>query len=151
MVRRGIVDLGEVDAESDGDVRILGRRRDDDLPSARFEMLRSVVACAEAAGRLDHDVDVELGPRELRRVGLGRHGDAGAVDEHRAVDDLDLTGKPAVDGVVPEQVSEHLGVCGIIDRHPLDVALALVGRAKCRASGAPEAIDCNANGHGRLL
>ena len=72
--RVGVVGLVEVDAEDDGDVaraRALGRRRDDHLASARLEVPRGLVARAEAAGRLDHDVDAERRPTAARRVGLG--------------------------------------------------------------------------------
>ena len=112
-----VVDVVEVDAERDRDVRVLGRRRDDDLAGAGLEMLRGVVAGAEAPGRLDHDVDAELAPGQARRDrARDGVGDARAVDEDRSVDDLDVAGEAAVDGVVLEQVGEHRRVGDIVDR-----------------------------------
>ena len=60
------------------------------LRAPACEVLLGVGARAEEAGRLDHDLDAELAPRQLRRVGLGRHGDPAPVDDDRAVGCLDV-------------------------------------------------------------
>ena len=44
-----------------------------------------VVGVGEAAGGLEHDVDAEVLPRQLRRILLGEHLDLVAVDRDRAV------------------------------------------------------------------
>ena len=79
MVRLGVV-VVEVDAEGDGDVRLLGGGRDDHLLGAGLEVLGGVGARGEEAGRLDHDVDAEVGPRQVRRVALLEGDDRLAVD-----------------------------------------------------------------------
>ena len=83
----GVVDLVEVDAEYDGRVRLGRRRGDDHLLGARVEVLGGVGALGEEAGRLDHDVDAEVAPRQRRRVALGQHLDVAAVDGEDAVAD----------------------------------------------------------------
>ena len=73
MVALGVVDLVEVDAEDDVGVDrlgALGRRGEDHLARAGLEVLRGVGAGAEAAGGLDHDVDAEVGPRQVGGVAL---------------------------------------------------------------------------------
>ena len=62
-----------VDAEHERDVGIGRGRRDDDLLRAGVEVLLRPVAVGEEAGRLDHDVDAEVAPRQRRRVALGEH------------------------------------------------------------------------------
>ena len=51
------------------------------LPRAGLEMLRRACALAEEAGRLDHDVDSELLPRQFGGIRLGEDGDLHAVDD----------------------------------------------------------------------
>ena len=57
MVLRVVLVL--VDAEHDREVRLLGRRGDDDLLRAGLEVLGRGVAVGEDAGRLEHDVYAE--------------------------------------------------------------------------------------------
>ena len=65
--------LLEVDAQGDGDV-LAGRRcRDQDLLAPPARCLAALVTLGEEAGRLDHDVDAELAPRQGGRVALGEH------------------------------------------------------------------------------
>ena len=99
----------------------LAGARDDDLLGARLEVLGGRGALGEAAGGLDDDVDAELLPRQLGRVGLGGDADALAVDDERVVLDLDRPREHAVDGVVLEQVAQGLRVGEVVDRHELDV------------------------------
>ena len=73
VVDRRVVDLVEVDAEDDVRVDGLGALRrggEDDLACAGLEVARGIGAGAEAAGGLDDDVDAEIGPRQVGRVGL---------------------------------------------------------------------------------
>ena len=62
-----------VDAEHDRDVGIGRGRRDDDLLRAGVEVLLRAVALGEEAGRLEHDVDAEVAPRERAGIALGEH------------------------------------------------------------------------------
>ena len=80
VVLVGVV-LVEVDAEADRDVLALGGRRDDDLlRPAAVDVLLRVLAVGEAAGGLDDDVDAQVAPRQVGRVGLGEHLQLVAVD-----------------------------------------------------------------------
>src|SRR5262249_18516920 len=54
----------------------------------------------------------------------------------------------SVDAVAPEQVGDRLGVDEVVDRHPLDVELALVGGAEGGAARPAEAVDRDADAHG---
>src|SRR5215831_20303886 len=73
LVFRG--ELVVVDAEDDGAVRALGRRRDNDAPGARLDMsveawppFLATLAVGEAAGRLDRHLDAEVLPGQLLRI-----------------------------------------------------------------------------------
>ena len=83
-----VVDLLEVDAEGDRDVRLFRGGGDDHLPGAG-QVLGGVCAGAEPSSRLDDDVHAELVPRKLGEVRLTRRFDAVAVDDDRRVAHLD--------------------------------------------------------------
>ena len=108
MVALGVVDLVEVDAQDDGHVGLLGRRGDDHLARTRLEVLGGAGAIAEAPGRLDHDLDADVPPRQRGRVRLGEHGDPAPVDADRAVERLDVAREGPVDGVEAQQMRERL-------------------------------------------
>jgi hypothetical protein len=74
-----------------------------------------------------------------------------AVHDERAVDHVDGARERAVHGVVPEQLREHRRVGDVVDRHPLDVGLALDRRTERGATGPPEAVDGHADSHVFLL
>ena len=57
----------EVDAENDRRVDVLRRGGDDHLARAGLQMLSGESAGAEAPGRLDHDIDVQLTPGQGER------------------------------------------------------------------------------------
>ena len=88
-----VVGLVEVHAERDGHVGVLRRRRDDHLARARGEVLAGALAGAEAPARLDHHVDAEVAPGQVRGIGLGEDRDLAAVDPQLRVVGLDLAGK----------------------------------------------------------
>ena len=62
--RSGVV-LVVVDAEHERDVRVGRGRRDDDLLRAGVEVLLGRGPVGEEAGRLEHDVDAEVAPRQF--------------------------------------------------------------------------------------
>ena len=64
---------------------------------------------------------------------------------------LDGAGERAVDGVVAEQVREHLDVHDVVDADPLEVGALLMGRAEHRPAGAAEAVDTDACRHASTL
>ena len=148
VVVLGVVDLVEVDAEDDRRVRLGRRRGDDDLLGAGLEVLGGVRALGEEAGRLDHDVDAEVAPRQVRRVALGQHLDLVAVDDQRVLADLDRARERAEDGVVLEQVAQRAGVREVVDGDDLDVRARLVRGAEDVAADPAEAVDPDAYSHG---
>ena len=106
--------------------------RGDDRPSWRrpSRCLAASSRVGEEAGRLDHDVDAEVAPRQRRRVALGEDLDLVAVDDdaRRSVASTS-PGKRPEDRVVLEQVGERLGVGEVVDRDELDVG----ARGSCAA------------------
>jgi hypothetical protein len=143
-----VVGVVEVDAEDDRRVRLGGRGGDDDLLGAGLEVLGGVRALGEEAGRLDHDVDAEVAPRQLRRIALRERLDLAAVDDQRVPGRLDGGREAPVDGVVLEQVRERLVVRDVVDGDDLDVGAGLVRRAEDIAADAAEAVDPDAYWHG---
>ena len=91
------------------------------LRAPALEMLGRIGPRAEASAGLDDHVDAELPPGEVRGVGRGRRDDLDSVDDERAVDSFHGAGKRPVDGVVPQQMREHLRVGDVVDRDPLEV------------------------------
>jgi hypothetical protein len=80
VVLVGIVGV-VVDAEDERDVLALGGGRDDDfLRAATVDVRARLGRVREDAGRLDHDLDAEILPRDLARVALREHDDRLAVD-----------------------------------------------------------------------
>ena len=78
----------------------------------------------EQPGALEHELDAELAPRQLRRIALGQHLDAIAVHDQRIAVDLHLAAELAVRGVVARQVGVGLRIAEIVERHDLDFLLA---------------------------
>ena len=143
----GVVHLVEVDAQRDGDIRLLGRGGDDHLARPCLEVLGGARAVAEVPARLDHDLGADVAPRERGGVRLGEHGDLAPVDPQRPVEHLDGPGERPVYGVVAQEMREHLDVHHVVDAGPLDGGTALVGGAERRSAGAAEAVDANPHGH----
>src|SRR5690606_133525 len=78
-------------------------------------MLLELCALAERARRLDHVVDPELLPRELRRVLLREDAERVAVDVHRVADELDAPRIAPADAVESERVAERFGRGDVVD------------------------------------
>ena len=117
------------------------------LRGAGLEVAGGLGAGAEAARGLDHDVDAELRPRQLRGVALGGDDDPVAVDLDEAVVAADGAREAAVDGVVGEQVRERGGVGDVVDGDDLEIGAALEGGAQHAPSDAAEAIDADTSRH----
>ena len=145
----GVVASSKFTPSTTVDVRLLGRRRDDHLARAGLEVLRRVCALAEEAGRLDHDVDAELVPRQRCGVGLGEDGDLGAVDDEH------VAARPRSCRETARRRVSCLSRCASVSTpvrslsaDPLDVEPALVRRAEGGATRPPEAVDRNSYSHG---
>ena len=104
----------------------------------------------EEARALEHDVDAEGLPRQLRGVTLGANLDLVAVDDQRIALDLDRVFERPVRGVVARQMRVRFRVAEVVHRDDLDLAavLAFVERAKDVAADSAVAIDCDFDGHG---
>ena len=89
-----------VDAIDDGQVDALGRRRDQHLLRARFDMLLGARAVGEEAGALERDLDAVRLVRQLGRIPLGGDVDALAIDDDVVAVGFDLAGELAVDAVM---------------------------------------------------
>ena len=99
----------------------------------------------EAARRLEHEVDLELRPRQVRGVALGEHLDAAAVDHERVPVDLDGAAEPAGGAVEAEQLRERLRVGEVVHGDDLEVGVALEQGAEHVAADAAESVDGDAS------
>ena len=71
-----------VDAVHDGRIDLVTRGSgNDDFLRAGLEMRRGLVLRREKTRALEHDVNAELAPRQVRRIALGANRDAVAVDD----------------------------------------------------------------------
>ncbi len=143
----GVVEV-VVDAHHDGDVLVGGRRRDDDLLGATVvDVGARLGGVGEEAGRLDHDVDVELGPLQVRGVALREDLDDLLADLDLAVGGGDVGVEDTEDRVVLEQVREDRDVGQVVDADDLDVEAGGAHGAEEVAADAAEAVDAYANSH----
>ena len=145
----GVVDLVEVDPEHDRDVGVGGRGGDHDLLGPTREVDGGLLAGGEQAGRLDHDVDSELLPRQRGGVALGEHPELLPVDLQRAVERAHRARVGTEDRVVLEQMRKRLRIGQVVDGDPLDVGRlgTRLGGAEHVAADPAESIDCDAYGH----
>ena len=133
-----------VDAENQSrDIRAGRRSRDDDLLGTGGDVLGGILRLGEATGGLDHDVDTELAPGEVRGVALLEHADGLAVDDDLLAVEFDGGVEAAGDGVVLEQVSEGLVIGEVVDRDDLEVTPLRQCCAEEVAADAAEPVDPN--------
>src|SRR5690606_41931270 len=110
-------------------------------------MLLELCALAERARRLDHVVDPELLPRELRRVLLREDAERVAVDVHRVADELDAPRIAPVDAVESGRVAARFGRGDVVDRDEVEMSPEL-GDARDGPADATEAVARDAgNAH----
>jgi hypothetical protein len=114
-----------VDAEHEGHVRVGGGSRDDHLLRACVEMLLRRRPVGEEPGRLDHDVDAEVGPRKRRRVALGQPLHFVARDRQRATGHFHVFAEAPEHRIVTQQMRHRLDVAEVVERHDLEVSAAL--------------------------
>ncbi len=142
---------GVVDAEDDGVVGIGGRGRDEHLLGTGVEVLLRAFPLGEEPGRLDHDVDAELAPRQRGRIALGEHLHLLATRVDDAVAERDLAGERAQDRVVLQQMRHRGRVTEVVHRDDLHVGSERLLRPEEVAPDAPETVDANANRHDASL
>ena len=146
LVLVGVV-LALVDPQHDRDVLALRRRADDDLPRTGVDVGARLVGVREQAGRLDHDLDAQVAPRQLGRVLDLQHLDRLAVDHDRVVRVGDVALVGAVGRVVLEQQGVGRDVDEVVDGDDLDTRRSLEHRLEGLAADAAEAVDSDADGH----
>ena len=148
-----------VDGEHDGRQIVARRSGDDDLLGAGVDVgLRLRLAGVEA-GALEHDVDIQLAPRQLIRLRLRVDGDLLAVHgdgarnlhglailfKHRLlVGNGILVDVRTLSGIILEQVSQHLRAGQIVDRNNL-VALGVKHLTERQTADTTETINRNLN------
>src|SRR5512133_1559021 len=104
-------------------------------------MLLGAVSVGEEAGRLDHEVDLELTPWQRGRIALGEHLQLGLAGLDHAVADLDVLAELSEHGVVLQEVPHRLGVAELIDSHDLEIATALELSPEEVPSNPSESVD----------
>jgi hypothetical protein len=87
-----------------------------------LHVLLQVLLAGEDPGALQHQVDPEIGPRQVPRVRLGEGRDPLAVDDQRAVFRADLALVTPVDGVVFEQVDQVTSVGDVVNGDDVEPA-----------------------------
>src|SRR6185312_8429188 len=98
----------------------------------------------EEAGAFERDINVVGLVRKLRRVLLGCHMDALAVDDDVVAVGLDLAWELAVDAVVAEQPGVRLRIGKVVDADQLEPAVGPLEDGACdQAADSAEAVDCN--------
>ena len=145
-----------VDADHDGDVRVGGRRGDDDLLGAGVQVPLGLGGVGEDAGGLDDDVDAQIAPRKFGRTGLDLERlDLGVADDDGVVAfEADVVGQPAQDRVELQQVRQRGVVGQVVDRDDLDVGVVAERLLRVQgpeevASDSAEAVNAYPNGHCR--
>ncbi len=143
-----------VDADDDGDVRVGGRRGDDDLLRARIQVPLGLGGVGEDARGLDDDVDAEIAPWQFGRTGLDLERlDLGVADDDDVVAlEADVVGQSAEDGVELQQMRECRVVREVVDRDDLDVGVVAERLLRVQgpeevASDSAEAVDAYPNRH----
>jgi hypothetical protein len=136
----------------DGGQVVAGRSGDDDLLGASVDVSLGLGLGGVEAGALEHDVDVEVAPRQVVGVGLLVDLDLLAVDDDGILGGLDLviTGVVALRGVVLQQVSEHVGRGEVVDGNDLGT-LVTEHLTESQTTDTTEAVDSNLNCHVCLL
>src|SRR6185503_13265304 len=128
-------------------------RRDDHLLRAGFQMHAGLLLRREQARALEHDVDAERAPRQLRRIAFGADFDLVAGYHEMIAFDADLERKTAVRGVVTREMRVRLRIAEIVDGDDLNFvrALALVQRAQDVAADTAITVDSDFDGHDASL
>src|SRR5262249_62347854 len=114
------------------------------LPRAGGAVLLRAVALREEAGGLDHEVDLEVAPRQIRWIPLRQDLQLGLAGGDDTVADLDVLAQLPEDGVELEQVTHRLCVAEVVDRDDLEIPAPLEVSPKEVAPNAPESVDSHA-------
>jgi hypothetical protein len=110
-------------------------------------MLAGRIGLGEEAGRLDHDVDTQIAPRQVAGLAIGQHLELLAVHADDSVAGVYVIRQLAHHRVVLEQVGESLGVGQVVDGDNLDVLVERVDRSPEVAANSAESVHSDAHSH----
>ena len=143
-----------IDAKDNRGIDVLATgRRDDHFLGTTLEMGRGLFLGGEKSGALEHDVDTEFAPGQLRGITVGENANPVTVDDHGIALDRHSAAEATMRSVELRQMRIGLGIAEIVDRNDLQVMLLatfIVGTQDVAADAAI-AIDGNAKGHEFLL
>ena len=135
------------------DERLVGtaaRRRDDHERCAAIEVEPGLVPVVEHTGRLDHDVDTELAPRNVGRVALAQHLECVGADLDAGFRGADLVRQRAHHRVVLQQVRHRVERPEVVHRDEVDVGATLLRCSEEVAADTTESVDANSHRHSRV-
>jgi hypothetical protein len=105
-----------------------------------LNVLLQIVLGFEDTGAFQHQVDAEVGPRQVRRVAFREHRDPPTVDYQRPVRGGDRTVVAPVDGVVFEEVGQVVDVGDVVDRNEIE-PVGIQQDLQCRPADAAQSVD----------
>jgi hypothetical protein len=150
-VRDNQVILGQlvvIDAEHDGRIRAVGRRRYQHALGASGEMGRGLGLGAEDAGAFQRDVDAEFLPGQLGRIALGGDPDLAVADADRVAIDRHGAGEAAMHRIEAQEMGVGLDRAEIVDADHLDIVAAGLGNgAQHIAANAAKSVDRDPDCH----
>ena len=100
---------------------------------------------SEAAGRLQHDLDAQFGPGQLRRVPFGQHLDTAAVDDEGVPVHAHRAAEPPGRRVEREQPSERARFGEVVDGDDLEAAFTFEQGTQHVASDTAEPVNSDAS------
>jgi hypothetical protein len=103
---------------------LLAWSRDHHALRAAIEVRGRFLSGGEESRRLDHKVDAEVFPWQLRGILVAEELDVVAVDLDALALRLDRRPERAQGGVVLQQVGESPGVADVVDGDDLEIGLA---------------------------
>ena len=131
-----------IDSQTHREIRVLGGRRDQDLPGTGFNVFPGPGTIDKETRRLKNHLRSQIRPRQGSGVTFGRSIDPVAVDSDRLVIVAHLGIKNALAGVVLEEMDKSLVVGQVIDRHDLIQFSFLRQTTKDHPADPAEPIDC---------
>ncbi len=159
MMLLGII-LVFVDAQHDGQVFAFGRSRNDDFLGATggdvidcaFDglalLVHAVFLDGEQTGRLDHDVDAQVLPRDGGRIGLLEDLDFLAIDQQAIISNFDGAVEATIVRVVFEQVSHGLRIADVVEGdHFQFIWIQIADGLEHLTTNPPKSINTNFYSH----
>src|SRR5690242_7456961 len=131
-----------IDAQTKRDISALRRSTDNHFARPCAQMHRSFVARREEPGRLDHNLNTELLPWQLRRVALGEYSKRVAVEHNLITLGLNGMRQHAMHRVILEKMGEGGGIGDVVDGNYLQILL-MQRRPKEHAANAAKAVNRN--------